>query len=84
MFQVGLARSNAVGEQGEPNFMIQDLLFGTGTAAVEGDTVEVRYIAFALTAGKLGEVCVLMNKRSCNRNHKVIHHFKFPSYINLS
>jgi hypothetical protein len=84
MLQVGLARSNAVGKQGEPSFMTQDLLLGIGTAAVESDTVDVRYIAFALTAGKLGKVCVLMYKRSCNRNHKAINYFKFLSYINLS
>lgn len=60
MFQVGLARSNAVGEQGHHNFMTQDLLFGVGSAATDGDIVDVRYIVFPLTAGKLGEVCVLM------------------------
>lgn len=72
MFQVGLARSNAVGEQGDHNFMIQDLLFGVGSVASEGDIVDVRYIVFPLTAGKLGEVCLLMYKRFCSRNHKVI------------
>jgi hypothetical protein len=57
---VGLARSNAVGEQSDHNFMTQDLLFGVGSTATEGDIVDVRYSVFPLTAGKLGEVCVLM------------------------
>lgn len=55
MKEVGLARSNAVGDQGDHNFMTQDLLFGVGSAATEGDIVDVRYIVFPLTAGKLGE-----------------------------
>jgi hypothetical protein len=59
MFQVGLARSNAVGDQGDHSLMTQDLLFGIGSAATEGDVVDVRYIVFTLTAGKLGEVRVL-------------------------
>jgi hypothetical protein len=70
IFQVGLARSNAVGDQGEPSLMTQDLLSGIGSAATEGDTVDVRYIAFALTTGRLGEVCLNIQK--------VLH-----SYINL-
>ncbi|PNF16306.1 hypothetical protein B7P43_G10823, partial [Cryptotermes secundus] len=53
--EVGLARSNALGEQGDHNFMTQDLLFGVGSTATEGDIVDVWYIVFPLTAGKLGK-----------------------------
>jgi len=56
MFQVGLARVNAMGKQGDQNFVTQDLLFGVGATANEGDVVSVRYIAFPLSGCKLGEV----------------------------
>jgi hypothetical protein len=47
---------NAMGKQGDQDFVTQDLLFGVGAPANEGDVVSVRYIAFPLTACKLGEV----------------------------
>ena len=56
MFQVGLARVNAMGKQGDQNLVTQDLLFGVGATANEGDVVSVRYIAFPLSGCKLGEV----------------------------
>jgi hypothetical protein len=62
MFQVGLARANSVREQDDHNFVIQDLMFGVGCAADEGDIVDIRYIVFPLTAGKLGQVCLSVMK----------------------
>jgi hypothetical protein len=59
MFQVGLARVNAVADQGDHNFVTQDLLFGVGCAANESDIVDIRYVVYPLTAGKLGQVCLL-------------------------
>ena len=56
MFQVGLARVNAMGKQSDQNLVMQDLLFGMGATANEGDVVSVRYIAFPLSGCKLGEV----------------------------
>jgi hypothetical protein len=56
MFQVGLARVNAMGKQGDQNFVTQDLLFGVGATAIEGDVVSVRYTAFPLSGCRLGEV----------------------------
>jgi hypothetical protein len=47
---------NAMGKQGDQNLITQDLLFGVGATANEGDVVSVRYIAFPLTVCKLGEV----------------------------
>jgi hypothetical protein len=60
MFQVGLARVNAVAEQADHNFVTQDLLFGVGSGANEGDTVDIRYAVYLLTAGKLGQVCLFV------------------------
>lgn len=53
---------NAMGKQSDQNFVTQDLLFGVGATANEGDVVSVQYIAFPLTACKLGEVslCVVL------------------------
>ena len=59
MLQVGLARVNAMGKQGDQNFIVtQDLLFGVGATANEGDVVSVRYIAFPFSGCKLGEVSI--------------------------
>jgi hypothetical protein len=55
---VGLARVNAMGKQVDQNFVTQDLLFGVGATANEGDVVSVRYIAFPLSGCKLGEVSI--------------------------
>ena len=64
MFQVGLARVNAMGKQGDQNFVTQDLLFGVGATANEGDVVSVRYIAFSLSGCKLGEVSLFVVMQS--------------------
>jgi hypothetical protein len=56
MFQVGLARVIAMGKQIDQNFVTQDLLFGVGATATDGDVVSVRYSVFPLSGCKLGEV----------------------------
>ncbi|KAJ4429262.1 hypothetical protein ANN_26265 [Periplaneta americana] len=53
--EIGLARSNSAGEQSDHNFITQDLLFGVGFGACEGDSVEIRYIVYPLSAGKIGQ-----------------------------
>jgi hypothetical protein len=64
MFQVGLARVNAMGKQGDQNFVMQDLLLGVGTTANEGDVGSGRYIAFPLSGCKLGEVSLSVMMQS--------------------
>ncbi|KDQ71507.1 FK506-binding protein 15 [Zootermopsis nevadensis] len=53
--EVGLARVNAVADQTDHKLVVQDLLSGVGSAAGEGDVVDVCYIAYPLTAGMLGQ-----------------------------
>ncbi|KAJ9590385.1 hypothetical protein L9F63_016576 [Diploptera punctata] len=51
--EVGLARGSAAAP-GEHKLLTQDLLFGVGSGASEGDLVEVRYIVYPMSEGKLG------------------------------
>ena len=42
-------------DSSEHKLLTQDLLFGVGPGAIDGDLVEVRYIVYPMNDGKLGQ-----------------------------
>ncbi|PSN45153.1 hypothetical protein C0J52_03922 [Blattella germanica] len=49
---IGLARANSVKNESEKQLLTQDLLFGVGSGANEGDMVEIRYVVNPTNDGK--------------------------------